>query len=348
MSYSRFPKKHFALTILLALCCSVSAVAGDIALITIESENQAEVATEILGSAFGRTGDQYLVALDRTQASLLAMHGIRSEIIMENTSPEELQVVYKLGHPDAPDRLDLRRYGQVLEVGEGFRVMEATSGTATSDLSRSGYATVPLSALGVRFYHRPPVASGGLPDDYPTDWLADRVSLDTLYYIDTTLEAFETRYTYTWQIGEARKWIVGKFEDWGYTDIDTSGFWYSGYRHRNIIVVKPGTLEPDKIIVIGGHYDSINFDSDMYVFAPGADDNGSGTAVTMEMAKSITKAPPMSIRMIKRGIYQGMENDADTQVLWEHLVFTRARQTEDHEEGVRSFLEKREPEFKGR
>jgi enoyl-CoA hydratase/carnithine racemase len=71
-------------------------------------------------------------------------------------------------------------------------------------------------------------------------------------------------------------------------------------------------------------------------------------AVSMKMAKTIAKAPPMSIRMIKRGIYQGMENDADTQVLWEHLVFTRARQTEDHEEGVRSFLEKRDPEFKGR
>lgn len=69
---------------------------------------------------------------------------------------------------------------------------------------------------------------------------------------------------------------------------------------------------------------------------------------TMEMAKSIAKAPPMSIRMIKKGIYQGMENDADTQVLWEHLVFTRSRQTEDHEEGVRSFLEKRDPEFKGK
>ncbi|MFC1887097.1 enoyl-CoA hydratase/isomerase family protein [Thermodesulfobacteriota bacterium] len=70
--------------------------------------------------------------------------------------------------------------------------------------------------------------------------------------------------------------------------------------------------------------------------------------VTMELAKNIAKAPPMSIRMIKKGVYQGMENDADTQVLWEHLVFTRARQTEDHEEGVRSFLEKREPEFKGK
>jgi enoyl-CoA hydratase/carnithine racemase len=71
-------------------------------------------------------------------------------------------------------------------------------------------------------------------------------------------------------------------------------------------------------------------------------------AAVMEMAQGIVKAPPLSIKMIKKGVYQGLEGDLETQVLWEHLAFTMARQTEDHLEGVKSFLEKREPEFKGR
>ena len=69
---------------------------------------------------------------------------------------------------------------------------------------------------------------------------------------------------------------------------------------------------------------------------------------TLEMARAIAMAPPLSIRMIKKGVYQGLENDLDTQVLWEHLVFTMARQTEDHYEGIKAFLEKRKPDFKGK
>jgi Zn-dependent M28 family amino/carboxypeptidase len=47
---------------------------------------------------------------------------------------------------------------------------------------------------------------------------------------------------------------------------------------RNIDVNEPGTTRPDEIIVVGAHYDSV-------MGAPGANDNASGVAATLEIAR---------------------------------------------------------------
>ena len=47
---------------------------------------------------------------------------------------------------------------------------------------------------------------------------------------------------------------------------------------RNILAERRGTEQPDRVIVIGAHYDSV-------VGSPGADDNASGVAVLLELAR---------------------------------------------------------------
>ncbi len=47
---------------------------------------------------------------------------------------------------------------------------------------------------------------------------------------------------------------------------------------RNIIAERRGTEQPDRVIVIGAHYDTV-------VGSPGADDNASGVAVLLELAR---------------------------------------------------------------
>lgn len=52
----------------------------------------------------------------------------------------------------------------------------------------------------------------------------------------------------------------------------------------NVIADLPGALEPQKVVIVGAHYDSINHVG-ASAKAPGADDNGSGTAAVLELAR---------------------------------------------------------------
>ena len=49
-----------------------------------------------------------------------------------------------------------------------------------------------------------------------------------------------------------------------------------------MIAVKPGSLYPEKQIIIGGHFDAVPD-------CPGADDNGTGTAATLEIARVLSQ-----------------------------------------------------------
>lgn len=69
---------------------------------------------------------------------------------------------------------------------------------------------------------------------------------------------------------------------------------------------------------------------------------------THEMAASIAKLAPLAIRVSKRALYQGMNNNLATQLQYEAFAINYLRGTDDHAEGARAFLEKREPVFKGK
>lgn len=54
----------------------------------------------------------------------------------------------------------------------------------------------------------------------------------------------------------------------------------------NIVATLTGSVEPDRIYVVSGHYDSRNTNNtDGVNDAPGADDDGSGVAISMELAR---------------------------------------------------------------
>jgi enoyl-CoA hydratase/carnithine racemase len=67
------------------------------------------------------------------------------------------------------------------------------------------------------------------------------------------------------------------------------------------------------------------------------------------LAKKIAQMPPLALAISKRALYQGLRApDLASQLQYEALALVHLFGTADHEEGIKAFLEKREPRFRGR
>jgi len=66
---------------------------------------------------------------------------------------------------------------------------------------------------------------------------------------------------------------------------DDSGVDWSG---QNVVAVKQGTTRPDDVYIIGAHYDSTANHESSWTYAPGGDDNGSGIAGILEIARVLS------------------------------------------------------------
>lgn len=71
-----------------------------------------------------------------------------------------------------------------------------------------------------------------------------------------------------------------------------SGARFAGRTAINLVAELPGTGRPEEIVVIGAHYDTVRG-------SPGADDNASGVAVLLELARAFQdRAQPRTLRFV--------------------------------------------------
>ncbi|MBU0640180.1 MAG: M28 family peptidase [Planctomycetes bacterium] len=70
------------------------------------------------------------------------------------------------------------------------------------------------------------------------------------------------------------------FEDYGLVT-NLHAFLYSGSTYYNVVGELPGTVRPDEVYIIGAHYDSVS--------NPGADDDASGVAAVLEIARLVSQ-----------------------------------------------------------
>ncbi len=67
----------------------------------------------------------------------------------------------------------------------------------------------------------------------------------------------------------------------------------------------------------------------------------------MDLAEKLAKGPPLAIKEAKRAVYQGLAMNLSQTLEYLAPVVQRLNETEDHKEGARAFVEKREPVFRG-
>lgn len=122
-------------------------------------------------------------------------------------------------------------------------------------------------------------------------WTTDNMTEEYVYSKLENLTDFGTRYAHSVQNPKAAHWIYEHFVEYGY-EVEKWNFTHQGNdKLSNVIATLPGT-DPDGYIIVCAHLDSVNWPESWSfpeTLAPGADDDGTGIAVLLQMAKVLSK-----------------------------------------------------------
>jgi len=172
---------------------------------------------------------------------------------------------------------------------------------------RVGLAAIAACVLVSAAQAQTPPVDEGFADHPLLRDVSEAVSSDQLQATIERLVGFGTRHTASDTrsnsrgIGAARRWVGGRFETisqacGGCLEIKTPSQTFNGDRLPgptevvDVLAIQRGASDPGRVIVISGHLDSRNSDAnDFRRDAPGANDDGSGTAAVIEAARILSQ-----------------------------------------------------------
>ena len=237
---------------------------------------------------YHRFEDFVLAEFEKSKLDELNRAGLKYEIVDENPWTTGYFLVTSR---EEPAKVNLESYGQVLLKDTNWQLLKTTPEKA-AELRALRYNVIPVHHQPLPLNYKPPAGLTKPPYKYSSgiDSLLNLISQDSLYAWDLRLQNFMTRYSYSDSIIRARDWLYNKFVSFGIDSLWLHHYYYVS-NQWNVVATIPGTAQPDRVMVVGGHYDSVvpGSATNPDVWAPGADDNGSGTVATLEMARIIAQ-----------------------------------------------------------
>ena len=133
--------------------------------------------------------------------------------------------------------------------------------------------------------------------DSLTKSFLEQLSADSIRQKITEFQNLGTRYAYTDGYKNAANRLKGGFESYGLISFIDSFYVYSfdadgkdSVIQYNVVAFLPGFDYPEEVILMGAHLDCVvSFLGDANKNAPGADDNASGVAAMLELARVFKK-----------------------------------------------------------
>lgn len=238
-----------------------------------------------------RSGNQFYAVIDgATLAELTAAH-LPFDVV--ETNPSFKDHYYYVQSSSAAQKYGAltRSADDIIDAMAGWQLWKSAV-PISADNNPYGATLYPLMDRAVALTYLDPLpVAASMPATPILDSIVGMISEDSIISYASYLENLDTRYTFTETNDTAQAWLQDKFASFGYTDVIIDTFDVEGWYGHNVICTKLGTEEPDQHIIIGAHYDSYNGDTDPMIYAPGCDDNASGTAGVLEIARALYDIP---------------------------------------------------------
>jgi hypothetical protein len=267
--------KRVTVLLMVLLLWAVALNASDLYKVSVRNAGDAGRLSELRVDAVVRTADGYLVIVDDLSRQRLESSGLTIASVAKSIDRDRLAIDIW------PHRGNASQYTLVYQDTE-IRLFGVEPAQLTGNDQPTGLMPLPEKSLPIKYTPTyQPVARPLL--DFPAlKEQLEQINQDSLYAYTVKLQDYWRRISGDPTNYQVRDYLAAKFRSYGYDSVYNDHFTgnvYGGNRAcYNVVAVKPGTVYPDIQLILCCHYDGVPQ-------SPAANDNGSGTAAVLELAR---------------------------------------------------------------
>ncbi len=231
---------------------------------------------------YHRLGEMYLAGT--SSASLAVLRTRRIDFVILDDHPWTQRYAVVANTPAVRNDLNFTSAGvQTIFAAEDFHIVKGSS-ESFELLRQRGFFCVEIEREEIPVDATRTVLPSLIPhrDNGIIDSVIALVSDTSLRNYIQAMQNFGTRYWNNANRDTVSRWVRAKYLQSGIADAKLDSFQYSGTWQANVVATMPGTVDATKEFIVGGHHDCT---SSPTTNSPGADDNASGTAAALEMAR---------------------------------------------------------------